>query len=373
MRLRKFYLLFLFPVVFFSCVKKKVYPDPLVVENAAVYYSRMTIDNRPVIMEAGIDGYYMYSSYSMDSSSVFRFIADLRQETCDNCKNSLKIQISDYQVSPPNGTPSVENSLRSQPYPFLAGDPEAPYAVQFNAIDDNTASYRWDFGDGTFSTDAAPLKTFSRQGKYRVCLTTTSRNNYVNSICNTQKINVSETSCKTSIQVSAASDNTISFVSNTTGGTKPYMYYWNFGDGTTSNQDAPTCNYQYRGAKVISLRVTDAAGDTAFATYNAKTASDNSSFLANYTIGSIKKLPVPPALSQVIVTWIDGNGVAYTSNNAAQPSDSRFEVLSVTENEKNENGQPTKKISAKFRCKLFNGARSVTVNDAEIVMCVAYK
>jgi len=53
----------------------------------------------------------------------------------------------------------------------------APFAVQFDgtgSFDPGTiAAYHWDFGDGTFSTSAAPLKTFTSVGDRSVVLTVT--------------------------------------------------------------------------------------------------------------------------------------------------------------------------------------------------------
>lgn len=60
----------------------------------------------------------------------------------------------------------------------LSGSTNAPDTrtpVTFNARVQGTAplSYRWDFGDGTSATDAAPVKTYSREGIYTVTLEVT--------------------------------------------------------------------------------------------------------------------------------------------------------------------------------------------------------
>jgi PKD repeat protein len=219
----------------------------------------------------------------------------------------------------------------------------------------------------------SPVKVFNKAGKYKVCLTTTHANSCVSSICNVEKIDVSPASCKTNIHAAASSGNSIDFVSTTTGGQSPYQYLWNLGDGTFSNQSSFTHTYKYRGAYGVSLRVVDALGDTAYTSYNAKTLTDISSCAANYTESNIIKIAPEPALSKITVSWTDAEGTVYRSNNPLQPGNSHFEIISVAEGDRNEKGQPTKKINARFNCTLYNGNNSITINNADVVIGVAYK
>jgi PKD repeat protein len=50
-------------------------------------------------------------------------------------------------------------------------DMREPVRVQFNNTSVNADSYIWEFGDGTFSTEKNPTKTFQRSGLYSVKLT----------------------------------------------------------------------------------------------------------------------------------------------------------------------------------------------------------
>jgi len=372
MKALKYFMVFVFLGLAFSCQKKE-YPKPLVVENSAVYYSRLLINNQPIVLQAGVDGYYMYSSYKLDSSFVYGYIADLKKADCSNCTNSLKIQINDYQVSISASPSEIDSALRPGVYPLLAGNPVASYSVQFHSIDDNTFSREWNFGDGSpVENSQDPVHVFNKAACYNVCLTTTSNNNYVSHICNKENFDPNGFRASIAAQDSGGG-NSIKFSSIVKKGKSPYQYLWNFGNGTISTQSVFTCHYKYRGANMVTLRVVDALGDTAYATYNAKTATDNSSYLANYSITDVTTIAPVPALSQIIITWVDANGVLYTSNSQLQPSSSSFEILSVESNENNENNQPTKKVTAKFNCRLYNGSNYITVNNAEVVICVAYK
>lgn len=352
----------------FSCDKKE-YPKPIEVVNTAVYYSKLVIDNQPVVLKAGVDGYYMYSSYKVDTFSLYNYVADLRKLDCSDCTNSLKIQINDYQTI--SDLPKIDSSLRPALYPYYNGSPTISYAVKFTSQSANTASYAWDFGDGTFSSEANPSHTYATSGQYGVCLKTTSGNGYVNTICN--KINVNNKNFKVVVSSNSTSGNTVNFNAAASGGTAPYTYFWRLADGFTSQQTSFTHTYAYRGSSAVTLRVIDAMGDTLNMNYNTKTFSDNSSYPANYSVSDIQSLTPALPFSKVTIHWKAADGLTYSSNNSLQPNDSFFEILSSTEGERNEKGESTRKLNAKFKCRLYNGSKSIMVNDAEVVLCVAYK
>lgn len=372
MKAFKFWVILLFCGLFVFCAKKK-YPDPLTIENDVVYYSKLSIDGKTFEMKAGVDNYYMYSSYDLDSNAVYNYVADLKRSDCSDCSNSLKIQINDYNTSSSAPT-RIDSSLHAGTYKLLQGNPSVSYSVQFFPLDFNsTSSYRWDFGDGSLvSYEASPVKIFNKSGKYTVCLTETRLNSCESSICNQQKINASNNFCRAYITAKTGAGNLINFNAVPTG-KQPFKYLWNFGNGTSSVTANPSCTYKYRGAYAVTLRVIDANGDTAYANYNGKTSTDNSSCAANYTMSPVQALGINSSLSKIIITWRDDTGTLFTSNSELQPASSNFEILSVSENEKNEKGQPTKKVTAKFNCKLYNGNKAISVDGAEVVVCFAYK
>ena len=55
----------------------------------------------------------------------------------------------------------------------------------------------------------------------------------------------------------------IKFTDWSTGGTPPYSYEWNFGDGVTSDVKNPAHTYQKAGAYTVSLKIRDDKGLTA--------------------------------------------------------------------------------------------------------------
>ena len=78
------------------------------------------------------------------------------------------------QLAADFGASQVGTTLDMQFNDFSQGD-----------IDD----YLWNFGDGTFSTDASPLHTFAQYGTYNVCLTVSSDAGCNDQICESYTLN----------------------------------------------------------------------------------------------------------------------------------------------------------------------------------------
>lgn len=366
MRIRYYILLSLFTLLLLSCKKKK-YPES-VTENNQVFYFSATIDNSPMALSAGSDGYYMYSSYMQNSNGVYTLIADLKQSDCSNCPNSLQIKINDFKVSAINAPIVIDSALTPGQYTISTGP---TYSVQFQSVYNKTAlSYLWDFGDGTTSTQANPIHNFSRAGKYDVSLSITSTGGCVSNIVTQKKIGVGTST--TAIKINSISGNTVSFSQNSTG-TSAIGYFWNFGDGSTSTSQNPTHVYAVTGSYPVLLRAIDTAGDTAYSKYNVVTQNDLSSCATNYSVTGLSVSPSALNLSKINIRWIDENGTVYNSDNALQPTNSSFQITSVQDFENNENGEKTKKIGIKFNCNVYNGSSVKVINNAEAVICVSYK
>jgi hypothetical protein len=78
-------------------------------------------------------------------------------------------------------------------------------------------------------------------------------------------------------------------------------------------------------------------------------------------------------LSGINIVWTDADGTLYTSNSTLQPADSFFEVLSVEEGDVNENSLKTKKIRLRFKATLYAGVKTITVNNVNAVLAIAYR
>jgi gliding motility-associated-like protein len=132
--------------------------------------------------------------------------------------------------------------------------------VPFTFLNNSSAppiSSFWNFGDGTFSGQINPVKTFLLPGTYNVTLV----NQYANctdSITKTITVNNKPlvdftVNDSTSCQVPFA----VQFTDLTVGAVS---WLWNFGDGNTSTQQNPSHTYNAFGNYNVSLVITTAGG-----------------------------------------------------------------------------------------------------------------
>jgi hypothetical protein len=112
MRLFKKIILFALTGVLFITCKKEQLPQSEVV-NQPVFSFSGTIASNTISWQAGVNNYYMYSSYSQnDTTGVYSFIGNLQLTTTGN--NSIRIIINDYKTTAVNASLSpshIDSSL----------------------------------------------------------------------------------------------------------------------------------------------------------------------------------------------------------------------------------------------------------------------
>ncbi len=126
-------------------------------------------------------------------------------------------------------------------------------------------TYVWDFGDGATSTAENPTYTYSTPGQYNVCLEVASADSLFCSDCITIFAidSTNSNNCVISnIDVQPSPIGGWSFIPSVSGGTPPYNYAWDLGDGNTSTDANPINFYNVPGVYTACLTVTDAAGVT---------------------------------------------------------------------------------------------------------------
>jgi PKD repeat protein len=349
-----------------SC-KKKEYPDSLT--NDAVFFFNGSVRDSLVSVAAGVNDYYMYSSYKQDSAGVYSFTGNLRKVGCsNNCPASLSISLRDSKQLP-MGSVTTANTFISGDYTFADNNPE--YKVTFlRNYNGSAANYHWDYGDG--STGDSASHVYKKSGAYKVSLTVKDANGYVSSISNTVKVGLPANACRAEISILSVSGNVVAFKQSSSGQGN-LSYLWNFGDGTFSTAANPAPHsYAVAGAYPVSLRVTDENNEVTYAHYNVITQSDLASRAPNFQVTGINSI-YPLNLSGASFSWTDASGITYRSDRVVQPSSSYFKIVSVEDYNPNEKAEKTKKVKVSLSCRLSDGINTMTLNNAVAVICVAYR
>jgi len=142
---------------------------------------------------------------------------------------------------------------------------QAPLAVNFTAQatgGTSPYSYSWNFGDGQSSTSQNPSHTYLLSGNYVASLTVKDSPGAQSS--DTITLNVTATPDPLAASASASPSTgqaplTVAFTGSASGGTPPYTYSWNFGDGHSSLDQACSHTYYVTGNYTVILTVTDGA------------------------------------------------------------------------------------------------------------------
>ncbi len=141
---------------------------------------------------------------------------------------------------------------------FTSGAPVG-LAIQFTNQSTGSTSYRWDFGDGTTSTDVNPLHTFPNGGVYNVTLTAMNGCG-MNSLSQTVNLNSRPTADFSAAQRQGCAPLTVNFTDQSTGSPTSFAWLFPGGNPATSSARNPTVVYAQPGDYDVELLVSGAGG-----------------------------------------------------------------------------------------------------------------
>lgn len=186
-------------------------------------------------------------------------------------------------------------------------------------------AWNWNFGDGTTSTAQNPSHTYAQNGVYNVCLTVSGANNCTSTFCDSVWVGNNPMPCQNYFSY-GAQGLYVAFYGYAFGGTAPYTYSWDFGDGSTGNTAYSMHVYAAGGTYNVTLTTTDAGGCSYTTTQVVFVSVINPSFIqgqvyANgqyadygwvylYGLGN----PGTNLLSLIDSSYIDSSGSYYFNN-----------------------------------------------------------
>jgi PKD repeat protein len=125
-------------------------------------------------------------------------------------------------------------------------------------------TYYWDLGDGTNSNEQNPVHIYTSEGKYIAILTVTdSVGATASDTAEVLVLGSGEIVVLIDAESNGIVGNNMAFNSIVYGGTEPYTYEWDFGDGTPINNEAnPLHIFENKGTYTVTLTVTDSNSKT---------------------------------------------------------------------------------------------------------------
>ncbi len=123
--------------------------------------------------------------------------------------------------------------------------------------------WRWDFGDGNTSNEEDPVHAYGVADVYTVVLMVAGSDGDIAKDDTTATITEPEPLiADASGPYESLVGEGIQFNGSVSGGTSPYTWHWNFGDGNTSDEEDPVYVYDEADNYTVTLTVTDAIQNT---------------------------------------------------------------------------------------------------------------
>jgi PKD repeat protein len=219
-----------------------------------------------------------------------------------------------------SGSPTTGNAPLNVSFTGSAQGGTAPY------------HYSWNFGDGSTSTSQNPSHTYSAAGTYTATLTVTDSSSPAKTATSAVTVTVSAVGNPLAASASAVPTSgqvplSVAFTGSATGGTPPYHYSWNFGDGSTSTSQNPSHTYNAAGTYTATLTVTDSASPAHSA---ASSVTITGSPIAGTAPGAPTGLTASGGTGQVSLSWTppaSNGGVNITSYRVYRGASSGGETL----------------------------------------------
>jgi PKD repeat protein len=131
--------------------------------------------------------------------------------------------------------------------------------VVFSDTSSGATAWLWNFGDGGTDSTASSTHTYLAEGIYQVCLQVTNLCQQSDSICDSVAV-CTPLVADFGFQQQPGNGLDYAFTDQSQG--VPTSYFWDFGDGGTSNQANPSHTFTQTGPLTVTLILTNACGQS---------------------------------------------------------------------------------------------------------------
>ena len=242
----------------------------------------------------------------------------------------------------------IFSSCNKQPTASFTADKttiEEKQTVSFTNTSSEALSYKWEFGDGSSSTDQSPSHTYNTAGNYMVSLTAYSKKEK-KSDSYTQLITVKKESYRFTGTIGSSS---LSYIVDGSG-----MYENSFNNGSSINTP-PSLSTKTFGSTIgdfLGSGYPALSIEIGQLSYSGGMIAPSSSFISYITARSYSYSVGPVA--GVAVTFTDASGTIWRSDKGtANQSGSSFSISEATPGT-NLSGDEQIVFKANFSCKLYD-------------------
>lgn len=363
MKISKYISTLLICCLLLSCERE---PDVSVLDNLPVFEIEGTADGVPLSLSGGVDGYYMFTNYGIDSEGIPFYTGELKKANCNiACGERLKITIHGQSILDDTGTNQELIDLAAANYPFLetiqTGITGYPVKITANPSGTPPFTYSWELPFGMASNEEEPVVTFFQSGTHEILLAVTDVLGCVSTM--TKKIFVDVDNllvCSVNLEFSQDStgDETLTALGI---GPGDFSYNWANGVNNESYIDISSL-----GVGSFCVEATSSFGCISEACFTIQgPGSFGGECFSNFIVQDELDGILTPGetLGRVEIEYEDANGQVYKSINANQGQESIFSILSSINYQSNENQQSTRQLQIDFTSDLVsNSGDSIQLN-----------
>ena len=390
------YNLLFFMALTMGC-KKKDLPDP--VDGIPIFSADLDfVNGNKKSWEAGVDSFYMFTSFEKDQHDVMVFSGKMERENCSMpCRETLQIIIRDRGLTTAAPT-NIDAALDLTNYPFAVDNPvdtiyvinttfiyQLSLSVDTSIVSPNDfTNYEWFENGNFFSEELNPTMTFDQVPTSEFTLRVTDLSPGDSCMAwQTQQIQMlPEKRCAVRIEPHYNVDSFLESL-EAIAYSQAVSYSFNWSDGSTGN----ILDGQFEPQVPYSVTMSDDQGCQSDAGYIWSgflgiapdvgcTAHFNYEILEVPTFADTTQIIVPGdslQLSAVTIIYVDEMGNTFRSDRFEQNSNTGFSIENVEEYDENENGQPTKKFGIRFNCLLWDeNGNELPIINGKAVWGVAY-
>jgi len=352
-----------------SCHKNEL---PIVSNGDPVFEANFNL-NEQIAIQAGVNGYSMTPSYSKDTSNLMRFVGELSAVNCTGCGYGLTVVLNNSQL----GDVLDMEKVFKEPEKYYEGRVTEPESY----IYDFKPQGIWKTDNQTFNWEILTDTVKNTYDTYSLSLALTAGKTYTVKLsyddgvggCVTNHTRIFRVGKPLNVHAYVSrkgSPDELNYQFTPSIQNPKFNYFWNFGDGQTSQLMTPEHKFNENGASYYcELRVINDKGDTALTQYQVPGAlgyTCQSNFSAKiYPVTNTKLFQAV----EVVVT--DKTGLKYSSKNALQPASSYFRILSESAYGML-GGSQVRKLKVAFQCEVAGDAGFFTVQSGTATLAIGY-
>lgn len=363
-------LLLLSGIAFSSCRKKEELPTKTTGE--PVFYLKGTLNNVPLEVKAGDEGYYMYTSVYQDENNIYVFKGDLNSDCSAGCGYSLSVLFNDTKVSEPGSPVDIATALKPGYYNFLSrSDYPTTQIVSFvpKTAYENNSIYAWQISDS--AGVVATASTYSCAFELKLGRDYTVKYSFedASGVCMGSHSTIIHPGSKFKTWMTTdKTNNTVNFAA-VTDKSGDYSYFWEFGDGNTGEGRAILHAYASAGKYNVKLTTTDKNKNKSVCFYEVNTipAGCENNFVTKFTALDLSKV-----LKTITVIVREPSGKTYTSTEVDLNGSKSAEVIGVEDYLPNADGKATKRLHLRLSCDLKGPDGQIKLENADAYIGVAY-